>query len=152
MVFCVEPVDWPEGMAKKLAISTIMYAGAKSIVRYDNGKATRFQVDFPTEAYDALTQYYEKRYGAADETTERMIAPFAEERKPSKVKIWRRPNENTGETEILEIRQFDDARGGFPDMRHGVILFYTPSAPHIFPLLSALDLMPPSRRNYGYGG
>ena len=152
VVFCVEPVDWPEGLAKKLAISTIMYAGAKSIVRYDNGKATRYQVDFPTEAFDALTQYYEKRYGAPDESTERMIAPFAEARKPSQVKIWRRPNHDTGETEILEIRQFDDARGGFPDMRHGVVLFHTPSSPQIFPLLSALDLMPPSRRNYGYGG
>jgi len=41
----------------------------------------------------------------------------------------------------LEIRKFDDARGGFPDTNRGAILLYRSHAKAIFPQLSQLELM-----------
>ena len=42
----------------------------------------------------------------------------------------------------LEIRRYDDARGGFPDLKHGVLMLANATSQPIFPVLSALDLMP----------
>jgi hypothetical protein len=41
----------------------------------------------------------------------------------------------------MEIRQFDDSRVGFPDIRRGAIMLYHAWSEPIFPQLSALELM-----------
>jgi hypothetical protein len=42
---------------------------------------------------------------------------------------------------VLEVRKFDDTRGGFPDLRRGAILLRREGAQPIFPRLSALELL-----------
>ena len=41
----------------------------------------------------------------------------------------------------LQIRNYDDTRGGFPDMDHGAISLHIQGAKPIFPLLSTANLM-----------
>lgn len=144
--FCVEPVDWPPDLMSRLRISTIMYQGAGAIVRYDEGRASRMHVVFPTEAFEAVVTYYRSRFGAPDEVAEREISPFAQPRRMNVAVVWRRQDPATERQATLEIRNFDDARGGFPDLRHGAILLYDEASPPIFPVLSPLDLMPTRRR------
>jgi hypothetical protein len=55
--------------------------------------------------------------------------------------MWRSREAGTDSIVTLEIRQFDDARSGFPDTRRGAILLYREHAGEIFPLLSQLELM-----------
>lgn len=147
VAFCIEPVDWPGSMAKDLQVSSIMYQGARAIVRYDNEMATRFHAIFPTKAYGKLVAYYAKRFGRPTETTKRTIAPFAQPRGENPVTLWQRMDPLSNEMTTLEIRKYDDARGGFPDMRFGAILLYNAKSPPIFPALSSLDLMPTSAPN-----
>jgi hypothetical protein len=46
---------------------------------------------------------------------------------------------------ILEIRKFDDSRGGFPDTNRGAVMLYLANSPPIFPQVSAHELMRISR-------
>ena len=146
-VFCVEQVDWPMDLAEELAVSTIIYQGAQTIVRYDDGSATRFHSIFPSPAFDSLISYYSRRFGEPTEITERTIAPFAQPRETNPIMVWRRDDPLSGELTTLEIRRYDDARGGFPDLKHGVLMLSNASSAPIFPVLSALDLMPTTGTN-----
>lgn len=142
VAFCIEPVDWPARLAKDLQVSSIMYQGAQAIVRYDDQVATRFHAIFPTEAYSKLIAYYTKRFGKPTSRNERTIAPFAQPRQSNPAALWQRMDPLSNQWTTLEIRKYDDARGGFPDLRYGAIMLYNASSPSIFPALSTLDLMP----------
>lgn len=147
IVFCVEPVDWPPDLAEKLRVSTIMYQGTQAVVRYDEGQATRFHAIFPTSGFDPLVAYYARRFGPPSEIESRKIAPFGRPRQENPVYVWRRDDPLSGKKTTLEVRQFDDGRGGFPDLRHGAVMLYNEASKPIFPVLSALDLMPTTGTN-----
>ncbi len=144
LVFCVEPIDWPAKLASQLRVSSFMYQGAQAIIRYDGGMATRVHAIYPTDSHPALVAYYTQRFGKPTTTSEHVITPFAQPRQANQVVSWQRTDPLTHEKTTLEIRRYDDTRGGFPDMRHGAILLYNAASPPIFPALSALDLMPTS--------
>ncbi len=144
VVFCVEPVDWPARLSRQLRVNSIMYQGAQAIVRYDNGAATRIYAIFPTESHAALISHYTQRFGKPTATSEHAITPFAQPRQSNQVVSWQRIDPLTHEKTTLEIRRYDDTRGGFPDMRYGAILLFNAASPPIFPILSTLDLMPTS--------
>jgi len=38
---------------------------------------------------------------------------------------------------VLEIRKFDDSRGGFPDTNHGAVMLYLANSPPILPQVSS---------------
>ncbi len=147
IVFCVEPVDWPPDLVEKLRVSTIMYQGAQAVVRYDEGQATRFHAIFPTSGFEPLVAYYARRFGPPSEIESRKIAPFGRPRQENPVYVWRRDDPLSGKKTTLEVRQFDDGRGGFPDLRHGAVMLYNDASKPIFPVLSALDLMPTTGTN-----
>jgi hypothetical protein len=144
VVFCVEPVDWPPKLARKMRVNSIMYQGTQAIIRYDNGLATRIHAIFPTESHAAVIAHYTQRFGNPTAKSEQIVTPFAEPRQPNQIISWQRTDPLTKEKTTLEIRQFDDTRGGFPDMRYGAIILYNAASPPIFPILSTLDLMPTS--------
>ena len=141
IVFCVEEVRWPEEMAVHFLVNSIMYQGAKAIVRYDEGHATYYHALFVTDSFNAILNYYVNRYGQPTETWIRRIAPLAAPRQPNPTVVWRSVEPVTKLTTHLEIRKFDDTRGGFPDTRRGAILLYHTWSTPIFPQLSNLELM-----------
>lgn len=147
LVFCIEPVDWPPSLASELRVSSIMYQGARAVVRYDHERATRLQAIFPNEVFDTVVAYYTGRFGPPIEVNDQTIAPFAEPRRENPVKRWNRQDPISGKDTMLEIRLYDDTRGGFPDLRHSALMLYNADSPPIFPTLSALDLMPTSGSN-----
>jgi hypothetical protein len=146
-IFCVEPVDWPPDLARQLRVSTIMYQGAQAVVRYDAGQATRFHAIFPISAFDPLVSYYTRRFGPPTEIASRKIAPFGQPRQENPIYVWKRDDPLSGRKTTLEVRQYDDGRGGFPDLRHGAVMLYNEASKPIFPVLSSLDLMPTTGTN-----
>jgi hypothetical protein len=42
---------------------------------------------------------------------------------------------------ILELCQYDDTRGGFPDAQRGAVMLYLANSPTIFPQVSSHELM-----------
>lgn len=46
---------------------------------------------------------------------------------------------------VLEIRKFDDSRGGFPDTNRGAVMLYLANSPPILPQVSSHELMRISR-------
>ena|GEM_PF-6678035 len=146
-VFCVEPVDWPSPLSQSLRVSSIMYQGAQAVVRYDGGIASRAQAIFPNSAYDGVIAYYTKRFGSPVPVPGNTIAPFAQPRQENPTVRWQRKDPDTGEETTLEIRKYDDTRGGFPDLRHSALMLYDARSAEIFPELSALDLMPTTGSN-----
>jgi len=119
--------------------STLMYRGAKAIVRYDGGKATSFHTLFHAEDFDTVVGHFDGLLGKPSAAPVRRIAPMANPRQDNPTRVWRIAGEAGGA--MLEVRQFDDARGGFPDTKHGVVLFGRTPVRAIFPQLSSLDLM-----------
>jgi len=140
-LFCIEPIDWPEELQKNFIIPTILYTGPMAIVRYDQGSASRLHALFKSEKFENVAKYYESRFGEPTEIWKRSIAPLAKPRQENPTLSWRSRDPETNAVSILEIRQFDDTRGGFPDTKRGAVMLYFANSPKIFPQVSSNELM-----------
>jgi|GEM_PF-1447342 len=138
---CIEPLDWPEALAPIVIVNTVMYQGLNAIVRYDKGVVSRYHVLFPAEAFDTVISHFVSKYGSPSEVWRRTIAPLAAPRQENPTVVWRNMNPATQALTTLEIRKFDDTRGGFPDTQRGVLMLYAAGADPVFPQVSSLELM-----------
>lgn len=148
-LFCLEPVDWPERMQPDFQVPTILYTGYKAIARYDQGIASRFHVLFPSEAFERVISYFQGRFGDPTDVWNRSIAPFAKPRQDNPTLAWRSLDPKTQAVTVLEIRKYDDSRGGFPDTKRGAVMLYLANSPPIFPQVSSHELMRLSRSRMG---
>lgn len=140
-VYCVDRVTWPFELEEYFLVDTIMYQGTRSIVRYDAGRASYFHSLYNTDAFPKVVAYYIGRFGQPTQVVDRAIAPLAQPRRDNPTYIWQSREPGTDTITALEIRQYDDARGGFPDTKRGVVLLYRAHTGGIFPQLSQLELM-----------
>jgi len=140
-LFCIEPIDWPASIKEKFVVPTILYTGPMAIVRYDQGAASRFHALFPSAEFDSVRQFYTARYGNPTESWNRSIAPLAQPRQDNPTLAWRSIDPKNGAISVLEMRKFDDSRGGFPDINRGAVMLYYDHAPTIFPQVSSHELM-----------
>lgn len=141
VAFCIKPVDWPDEIEPLVLVGTVMYSGLKSIVRYDEGKASRFHTLFPAESFEGIVAYHTRRFGPPTESLDRSIAPLAAQRRNNPTVMWQSVNPVTKQVTTLEIRKFDDTRGGFPDIERGAVMLYNQWSSPIFPQLSTVELM-----------
>ena len=118
-----------------------MYQGLNAIVRYDKGVVSRYHVLFPSEAFNTVLSHFVGKYGSPSEVWRRTIAPLAAPRQENPTVVWRNMNPATQAITTLEIRNFDDTRGGFPDVRRGVLMLYAAGSDPAFPQVSSLELM-----------
>jgi len=141
LLFCIVDLQWPVDVANLFAASTVLYEGTKAIVRYDEGAATYYHTLFPSQSFAGIVKYYTARYGPPSKTVDRSIAPLASPRLPNPTVIWRSTAPVTKLLTTLEIRTFDDTRGGFPDTRRGVASLYHEWSRPVFPHVSTVELM-----------
>lgn len=151
-LFCIEPIDWPASISDKFQVPTILYTGPMAIVRFDQGTATRLHALFPSDDFEAVLAYYQTRYGTPTELWKRSIAPLAEPRRDNPTIAWRNRDPKTNAVSILELRKYDDTRGGFPDTNRGAVMLYTANSPPIFPQVSSHELMRIGRLKQADGG
>jgi hypothetical protein len=144
-LFCLEPVDWPERMQGDFLVPTILYTGHKAIARFDQGIASRLHALFPSDALQRVVDYFRERYGEPTDVWNRSIAPFAQPRQDNPTLAWRSVDPKSGVISVLEVRKYDDTRGGFPDTNRGVVMLYLANSPPIFPQVSTHELMRLSR-------
>lgn len=140
-LFCVEPIDWPQDLRSTFTIPTILYTGPMAITRYDQGLPSRFHALFDSTEFEKVVAYYQSRYGEPTEIWKRSIAPLAKPRTDNPTVTWRSRDASTNVISVLEIRKFDDTRGGFPDTNRGAAMLYQMNAPTIFPQVSSHELM-----------
>ncbi len=140
-LFCIEPIDWPQDLRQSFIITTILYTGSMAIVRYDQAVATRLHTLFQTSDFEKISAYYQNRFGEPTEILKRSIAPLAQPRQDNPTLSWRSRDQKTNAITVLEIRKFDDTRGGFPDTNRGAVMLYFTTSPSIFPQVSAHELM-----------
>jgi hypothetical protein len=146
-LFCIEPVDWPENLREAFVVPTILYTGPSAITRYDQGSPSRFHALFESDKFENVVAYYQARYGEPTEIWKRSIAPLAKPRMDNPTVTWRSRDSRTNVISVLEVRKFDDSRGGFPDTNRGVVMLYHYNAPSIFPQVSSHELMRLRRAN-----
>ncbi len=144
-LFCLETVDWPENLQSDFLVPTILYTGQKAIARYDQGIASRFHALFPSDSFKRVAAYFHNRFGAPTDVWNRSIAPFAQPRQDNPTLAWRSIDPKTSAVTVLEIRKYDDSRGGFPDTKRGTVMLYLANTPSIFPQVSSHELMRLSR-------
>ncbi|MBO6520946.1 MAG: hypothetical protein JJ900_06575 [Rhodospirillales bacterium] len=140
-LFCIEPVDWPQDLRPAFVVPTILYTGPSAITRYDQGSPSRFHALFEAEQFEDVVAYYQARYGEPTEIWKRSIAPLAKPRMDNPTVTWRSRDSRSNVITVLEIRKFDDTRGGFPDTNRGAAMLYHMNAPSIFPQVSSHELM-----------
>ncbi len=150
-LFCVETVYWPIDIEKYFLVDNIMYQGNRAIARYDRNRATNFHVMFRSDSLDVVVNHFVELYGVPSQAVARAIAPLAQPRRDNPTLLWQSREAGTDAIINLEIRQYDDARGGFPDTERGVVMLYKTHARPIFPILSQLELMvlKPEERDSG---
>ncbi len=141
VTFCIESIDWPESLQTAIWVDTVMYQGLNAIVRYDNGVATRYHSLFPSESFSSIVEHYIAKLGPPHNTWNRSISPLAAEQQANPTVSWKAVNPYTQVVNVLEIRQFDDTRGGFPDDKRGAIMLHNAQSGTIFPQVSAFELM-----------
>ncbi|WNJ98272.1 hypothetical protein L2D14_10340 [Thalassospiraceae bacterium LMO-JJ14] len=146
-LFCIEPVDWPQDLRPTFVVPTILYTGPSAITRYDQGSPSRFHALFESDKFEQVVAYYQVRYGEPTEIWKRSIAPLAKPRMDNPTVTWRSRDSRTNVISVLEIRKFDDSRGGFPDTNRGAVMLYHFNAPSIFPQVSSHELMRLRRAN-----
>lgn len=140
-LFCIEPVDWPEQLRADFLVPTILYTGPMAITRYDQGTPSRLHALFDSAKFEDVVAYYQARYGEPTEIWKRSIAPLAKPREDNPTVAWRSRDSKTNIISVLEVRKYDDSRGGFPDMQRGAVMLYHLNAPQIFPQVSSHELM-----------
>lgn len=140
-VFCIEPINWPKDIKPHFLTDSVMYEGTSAIVRYDEGAASYFHTLFPTESFKTIVNYFTRRYGPPTKTLRRSIAPLGEQRQLNPTVIWQSVAPVTNLLTTLEIRKFDDNRGGFPDTKRGAVYLYHEWSQPVFPQLSSVELM-----------
>lgn len=140
-LFCIEPIDWPADLRSAFVIPTILYTGPMAITRYDQGTPSRLHALFSSEDFEKIIAYYQARYGEPTEIFKRSVAPLAQPRMDNPTVSWRSRDSKTNVITVLEIRKFDDTRGGFPDTNRGAAMLYHFNAPEIFPQVSSHELM-----------
>ena len=116
-----------------------MYGGAKSIVRYDDGKATFVHALFPSASFEAVLGHFERRFGPPTDRQELWLTSLSSPARSNPMSAWWSIEGDAVTT--LQIRKYDDTRGGFPDMEYGAISLHVQGAKPIFPLLSTANLM-----------
>lgn len=146
-LFCVEPIDWPQDLRNAFIVPTILYTGPMAITRYDQGSPSRFHALFESEQFEYVVAYYQARFGEPTEIWKRSIAPLAKPRMDNPTVTWRSRDSRSNVISVLEIRKFDDSRGGFPDTNRGAVMLYHFNAPSIFPQVSSHELMRLRRAN-----
>ena len=137
VTFCIEQIDWPDELKGAIWVDTVMYQGLNAIVRYDNGVATRYHALFPSESFREVVEYYIAKLGPPHNTWNRTISPLVSKKQANPTVSWKAVNPYTQVVVILEIRQFDDTRGGFPDEKRGAIMLHNAQSGTIFPQVSA---------------
>ncbi len=140
-LFCVEPVDWPDNLRTAFSVPTILYTGPMAITRYDQGTPSRFHALFDSNQFEQIVAYFQARYGEPTEIWKRSIAPLAKPRMDNPTIAWRSRSSRSNVITVLEIRKFDDSRGGFPDTTRGAVMLYHQNAASIFPQVSSHELM-----------
>ena len=139
--FCLEAIDWPESIARIFEINTILYKGKQVIVRYDEGKATRFYALFPTESFADVAFHFKARFGPPTAAPKRVVAEFGAPRRDNMTVQWTSTDPASQDVNVLEVRAFDDASGVLPNFDLGVVELYRAGAPKIFGHLYTSDLM-----------
>ncbi|MEQ9170952.1 MAG: hypothetical protein RIE87_07055 [Rhodospirillales bacterium] len=139
--FCIKELQWPAFLEPKFLVSTILYTGTGSVVRFDDGAPTRIHTVFSADGFDEVADWLVRRFGPPTATVTRSVAPFGQARRDNPTMIWRAVDKVTQKTVSLEIRHFDDTRDGFPDIRNGVMMLYREGTPGIFPQVSVHELM-----------
>ena len=139
--FCLEAIDWPEILGPVFEINTVLYKGKQVIVRYDEGKATRFYALFPSDSFTDVAAHFKERYGPPTATPKRVVAEFGAPRRANPTVQWTSADPASQELNVLEIRTFDDASGVLPNFDLGVIELYRAGAAPIFGHLYTSDLM-----------
>ena len=140
-LFCIDPIDWADDIKSSFMIATILYTGPMAIVRYDQGQASRLHALFTSTDFDKIAAHYRKRFGEPTEIFKRIIAPLAKPRQDNPTISWRSLDRKTNAITVLEIRKYDDTRGGFPDTNRGAAMLYFTTSPSIFPQVSSHELM-----------
>ena len=141
ILFCVEPVTWPEDIEEHFAVATFFYRGTTAIVRYEEGESRYIYALFATDGFEAVIANFRALYGPPTSTVQRRVTLMATPRMTSPAMIWRSADETSGAVTTLEVRKYDDSRGGFADVRHGAILLRREGTEPIFPRLSTFELM-----------
>lgn len=140
-LFCIEPIDWPADLQQSFIITTILYTGSMAIVRYDQTAASRLHTLFGSDDFEKVASYYQNKFGEPTEILKRSIAPLAKPRQDNPTISWRSKDSKTNAITVLEIRKYDDTRGGFPDTNRGAVMLYYSTSPSIFPQVSSHELM-----------
>jgi hypothetical protein len=143
VLFCTRDIIWPEHIRKLFDNESTMHRGAQAIVRYDGKKLTHAHALFFTAGLKEIVSYTEKRFGSPLETLQRIVTPFEGRPMNNPTLIWRKNETVDGKMKAitLEIRAFDDSRGTFPDMEHGLVRLYDSESLPIFPRVSATEMM-----------
>ncbi|MGY9014607.1 MAG: hypothetical protein ACKVG9_04845, partial [Rhodospirillales bacterium] len=141
ILFCLERVPWPSGISKTLRSPLSLMGDNMAMIRYDGGKASQIHLNFPTDAFDKLVEYFEKKYRPPTEYPKILMRRIGVPAKENSTVRWRVVNPETRRDVILEIRKTDDLRSILPSEGTGVARLYSYGDEMIFRYVSTADIM-----------
>ncbi|MBT3764816.1 MAG: hypothetical protein HOF84_03095, partial [Rhodospirillales bacterium] len=141
ILFCLERVVWPDPIRKTLKSPLSLMGDDMAMIRYDGGKASQIHINFPTDTFDKLINYFEKKYGPPTEYPKILMHRIGAPAENNPTVRWRVANPAMGRDVILEVRKTDDLRSILPADGAGVIRLYSSGDQMIFRYVSTADIM-----------
>jgi hypothetical protein len=141
ILFCLERVSWPPEIGKNLRSPLSIMGDNMAMIRYDNSKASQIHLNFPTDVFDILVEYFEKKYGPPTEYPRNLMRRIGVPPKQNPTIQWRVANAEMNRDVILEIRKTDDLRSILPAEGTGMVRLYSNGDATIFRYISTVDIM-----------
>ncbi|NQU60852.1 MAG: hypothetical protein HQ512_06950 [Rhodospirillales bacterium] len=140
--FCIEPVLWPKEIGDAFEVHTTLYRGRMAIAQYESGKATQFHILFAHGNYDAVVDFFTRRFGEPSQKPEIQAIIIGGANRKNRTLRWLGPKDRNGAVTILEVREIDDLRWSAPpDIRHGVARLYRKGQEPVFRNVSWSDFL-----------
>jgi hypothetical protein len=141
ILFCLERILWPDHIKKMLKSPLSLMGDDMAMIRYDGGKASQIHINFPTDRFDKLINYFEKKYGPPTEYPKILMHRIGAPSQENPTVRWRVANPAMGRDVILEIRKTDDLRSILPADGAGVVRLFSSGDQMIFRYVSTADIM-----------
>ena len=138
--YCIEEADWSDEARPLFQVSSSLYSGMKAVVRYDEGRATRYHAQFQTATLEQVVAYLEKVLGPPTDIPAPRMAWLGRTRELNTRFLWVSQGGAGELNAILDVRRYDDTSGTFPNSQFGSIQLYRDGSGAIFHELSSLDL------------
>ena len=143
---CIEQSNWSDGIFEHfsdlpISIYKRFHKGNRAVVGYHKGVATYVKTIFAAPDFDAVMQYFTKKYGTPDTQDDRVVAPLGKPQQTNVVLTWYGYSEAFKRETVLQVAHYDVSQHRFSNMSEGSVVYKFYNEPSVFSYVNPIELV-----------